>query len=298
MSRNYLYKYGLPFSEKLGVNINALKTRIDQNKASLLLIDGGVGEGKTTLGVEVVDYYNSLHGLPKLDLGFKAHPQLAMGGDQFIKQLRVCYEKDLPAIFYDEAGDFSKRGSLTRFNALLNRTFETYRGFRILVIIALPNFSILDNNIFYLNIPRGLLHLRDRSENSGTFFGYSLVLMNWIRYWHEKLPKGIKYKCYKKVIPNFKGHFLDLEPERSKQLDAISTSGKLALLGKAEIKLEGLMTYKDLSDKLNRSVVWIRLATQKLKLKEKKIIKKAKYFDENTLNRLLDFLDEGGLVRK
>ena len=298
MIKRYLYDHGLPFSEKLGVNLLTLKKRIEHHKAALLLIDGGVGEGKTTIGVEVADHYNSLYKQPPIDLTFKKHPQLAMGGEQFIRQLRKCYEQHLPVIFYDEAGDFSKRGSLSRFNAMLNRTFETYRGFKILVIIALPYFSVLDNHLFDLNIPRGLLHLRDRTETSGTFFGYSLVLMNWIRYWHDKLPKGIKYKCYKKTIPNFKGHFLDLEPRRSKQLDLISIKGKFDILKKAEIKIEGLMSYKDLADKLHRSIMWAKVAVNKLKIKEKRIIDRAKYFDETTLNRLADFIDEGGLKRE
>ena len=43
----WLYKHGLPFSEKLKQNIDELIQRVKNNKASLIIIDGGVGEGKT-----------------------------------------------------------------------------------------------------------------------------------------------------------------------------------------------------------------------------------------------------------
>ena len=100
-----------------------------------------------------------------------------------MKKLTVCHEMKLVCIVYDEAGDFSKRGSLSRFNQMLNRTFETYRGFRILVFLGLPNFNVLDNNLFDNQIPRLLLHCSGRGDKYGNFSGYGLEEMNWIRYW-------------------------------------------------------------------------------------------------------------------
>jgi replicative DNA helicase len=43
----YLYDYGLPYSEKLDSCIASLVNRVEKNKASLLIIDGGIGEGKS-----------------------------------------------------------------------------------------------------------------------------------------------------------------------------------------------------------------------------------------------------------
>ena len=63
-----LYKHGLPFSEKLAENVKDLIARIDLNKASLIVIDGGVGEGKTTLAVHIADYVNSLAGMGPISL--------------------------------------------------------------------------------------------------------------------------------------------------------------------------------------------------------------------------------------
>jgi len=288
-----VYKHGLPFSKVLAKNIKELDHRIQQKKASLLIIDGAVGMGKTTLGIHIADYLNKLHDLPLVELELKNHPQLAMGGSDFLKKMRICWEKGLIVIIYDEGGDFSKRGAISRFNAMLNRTFETFRGFKILVIICLPRFDILDSHLFDLQIPRGLIHIVDRNEKYADFEGYSLFNMNWIRYWAERLPKAIRYKAYDKVTPNFRGHFLDLDKTRSKKLDYISTREKINILKSAEVKAEGLLTYKEMSDKCNRSMIWVKKKVAELKIKENRTIGRVKYFKEDVLNRLLDMIDNG-----
>lgn len=290
---NNLYENGLPFSEKLAENIKDLIDRIKFNKASMIIVDGGVGEGKTTLAVESADYVNSLYGLPEIKLELKDHPQLAQGGADFLKQLRACYEKKLVVIIYDEAGDFNRRGALTRFNAMLNRTFETFRGFKILVILCLPSFSVLDSDIMNKQIPRLLLHLDSRTMESGNFKGYSLYRMMYIKDKMKKLV--VKPFAYDLVEPNFYGHFLDLPKERAKKLDKISTKGKMDVLKKAEVRIEGLMGYSDISKKLGRSIVWVRMAVSKLKIKPTRVITRLRYFDENTVNRLADYLEDGGL---
>jgi hypothetical protein len=296
MPRRYYYDHGLPFSEKLGENIKDLLSRIDLNKAALLILDGGVGEGKTTLGVEIADYINGLRGLGKISLKTKSHPQLALGGEDFLKQLRTCYINDLPAIVYDEAGDFNRRGSLTRFNAMINRTFETYRTFKIIVVLCLPSFYVLDSELFVKGIPRLLLRLDNRSLTYGHIRGYSLYRMMYLRKRMDKLV--VKSFAYDLVDCNFRGQFLDLEPKRSKALDKISTEGKLNVLSKSEIKLSGILNYADLADKIGRSTAWVRAAVAKLKIKHKRLINRVKYFDRDTLNRLMEFLDEGGLTKE
>ena len=289
----HLYKHGLPFSEILAVNIKDLVDRIKFNKASMVIVDGGVGEGKTTLAVEIADYVNSLYNFPDIKLELKDHPQLAQGGADFLKQLRVCYEKKLVVIVYDEAGDFNRRGALTRFNAMLNRTFETFRGFKILVILCLPSFSVLDSDIMNKQIPRLLLHTDNRTMESGNFRGYSLYRMMYIADKMKKLV--VKPFAYDLVEPNFYGHFLDLDSKRAKNLDKISTKGKMEVLKKAEVRIEGLMNYSEISKKLGRSVIWARMVVSKLRIKPTRIISRVRYFDEAVVNRLADYLEEGGL---
>ena len=149
-----LYKNGLKFSSPLDKNLCKLIDRINNNKAALVIISGGVGEGKTTLGVHVLDYINSQKNMEAVSLDLQQHPQLGQGGLEFTKNLRICFEHKLPCTGYDEAGDFSKRGSLTQFNAMLNRTFDTFRAFKCIVVLILPKFSLLDQDLFDKNIPR------------------------------------------------------------------------------------------------------------------------------------------------
>ena len=288
-----LYKHGLPFSQCLADNLGDLNQRVQNKKASLIIIDGGVGEGKTTLMVECLDYINSLHGHPVIELETEkkdAGPQLAMGGSDFLKKLTVCHAKKLVCIGYDEAGDFSKRGSLTGFNAMLNRTFDTFRGYRILVILGLPNFNILDNNLFDNQIPRLLLHCMDRTKNSGSFAGYGLDEMNWIRYWMGKWPKH-RTKAYNNVTPNFRGHFLDISKKRSNELDRVSTRSKLSILKKSSVKIDGLLSYPEMATKLDRSVHWVRMACTNLKIKHTRIVDKAKYFPPEAVAQLSEHLE-------
>jgi len=170
-----LYKNGLPFSDILSENIKDLQDRVHSRKASLVIVDGGVGEGKTTLVIHILDYINKINKLPPIDI---KGPQLAVGGVDFLRKMRTCHEDKLPCVGYDEAGDFSRRGSLTQFNAMINRTFETFRAFRCIVVMALPTFNVLDQDLIDKNIPRLFLHLKDRGKNYGNFEGYSLYRLN------------------------------------------------------------------------------------------------------------------------
>lgn len=277
----------LPFDKKLGENLKDLDNRVKSRKASLLLIDGGIGEGKTTIAVHVADYINSLHGLPEIDL--KEKTQIAYGGEDFLKKLRLCYYAKLPVLIYDEAGDFNRRGALTRFNSMINRTFETFRAFQIIVILALPSFHVLDSDLFDKQIPRLLLHLYDRGPSWGRFKGYSLYRMRYVKRRMEKLI--VPTFAFSIVEPNFYGQFRDLPINRSKLLDMISTKEKIKALATSEIKIKGLYSYTELGKKLGRSTIWVRKKVADMKLKHQDIINKAKYFDEGVLNRLTEEVD-------
>jgi hypothetical protein len=286
-----LYSYGLPFSEKLGENILKQIKRVEEdNKPSLIIIDGSCGSGKTTLMVELIDQVNKEFKQPVTDLKIKTHSQIGLGGKEFTKKFRLCRKELKHIIGYDEAGDFSRYGAISNFNGMINRLFETYRGFKILVIICLPNFSILDNRLFDNKIPRMLIHCENRTNKQGNFRVYSLSGMNWIRYWFDKLPKGSKHICYNKVDPNFRGHFLDLDYVRKTQLDKLSTFGKETFLGRAEIDLEGLVSYIDIAEKLNLSVKYTRDLVCNLKIPQKSVINKVKYFDKSAISHIIEFI--------
>jgi hypothetical protein len=192
-------------------------------------------------------------------------------------------------IIYDEAGDFNKRGSLTRFNAMLNRTFETFRAFQIIVILVMPSFNVLDGDLFDKKIPRLLLHVGARSDNYGHFRAYGLEGMMWIK---EKMKKTVvKEYCYANQWPNFYGHFLDLDPARSAELDAFSTKGKLQDLEKSEVKISGLVSMVDIARKTVRSIIWVRKALATLKIKPVRVIKKRNYYPEEILETMSNLID-------
>ena len=274
-----LYKHGYPYSSKLIENVNDLVQRVEGNKATLMIIDGGVGEGKTTLAVHIADL------ITKQPICFE--DQLAMGGEQLVSKLKICFQKKLPVVIYDEAGDFNRRGSLTKLNMILNRVFEQFRGFKIIVIACLPNFNVLDNQLFDNKIPRLLLHLRGRTKRQGNFYGYSLTQMQWLRY-HMNRNKAIKEMSFKYVRPNFVGHFLDLPTSRSKELDTFSTKGKISFLEKNSRQMEGLLTYQDMAKKTGRSIIWLRKTVGKLKLQPTRVEKKVRYFHDSILPMIIE----------
>jgi len=288
-----IYKHGLPFDATLKENLDEqLNLRIKAKFPSLLIIDGQQGEGKTTLLTHIIDYINSIHGLPECDLSIKHHPQLAMGSTEFFKSFNICRSKNLPIIGYDEAGDFSKRGSISRLNALLNRVFETFRSSKIIVILSLPNFNILDSHLFDLGVPRGLLHCHGRMDTItyGNYSGYSLYGMNWIRYWFDKFSKPLRHQCYSKTFPNFRGHFKNLPTDRANKLSSLSDFGKKNQVVRAEIESAGLISYTAISAKLDRSIIWCKKKIAELKIKPVRKIGRKNYFSSETLDRMASHL--------
>lgn len=273
---NYLYSNGKPFSDGLSENIADLRKRIDRKKASLMIIDGGVGEGKTTLAVHCAEEFQGF----KLDF----RRQYAMGGVEFQEKLQMCIDSGLGVIIYDEAGDFNKRGSLTAFNQQMNRVFETYRTFKILVILVLPYFGILDDSIFHKQIPRLLLNCYGRTSKYGNYRGYSLYRMFYLK---ENFRTSIVVpQAYSKVRPNFYGHYYDLTPKRSLELEKVSTEGKKQFLSENVIKNRGLLSPLEIAHKLGKTKQYINGIIKKMKIKETTTYKRLRYFDKDAQTKI------------
>lgn len=288
---SYLYECGFPFSERLSTNLDEVVARVKNNKASLIIIDGGIGEGKTTLAVHLADYINKKNGLDEI----KFKEQIALGGEEFTEKLRICYSKKLPVLIYDESGDFNKRGSLSRFNMNLNRTFEMFRAFKIVVILCLPLFAVLDQELLNKGIPQFLLHLKGRNQHQGEITGYSLYRMFYLK---EKMSKLIvKPFAYQIVEPNIYGHFLNLPPNRARALDKYSTKGKVEFLVTSEISLGGLINSTQIAKKMNRSVDWVRKLLREAKISPKKIIKNVNYFSEEQVEMLFSYKESTAYKR-
>ena len=274
--QRFHYDHGLPFTQKLGENLDDQTDRITLNKASMIVIDGQVGEGKTTLAIHCADY---LEGAP-IDL----REQLAIGGGDFTKKMKLCFGKKHKVLIYDEAGDFNKRGSLSKFNAMLNRIFETYRTFNIVVILCLPSLKALDSSLLDKGILRLTLHCHDRNKKYGHYKGYSLYRSNYLLDYMARMV--VKQMAYQRVRPNFHGHYLDLEPDRSKELDKITTKGKIDILEEGEILYHGFLTLRDICTQLDRSLSWTERRLKDLEAKPIKVFKKRRYYDSSIVDRL------------
>lgn len=278
--KTYRYSNGLKFDKVLLQNLADLLRRVKGNKAAMIVIDGQVGEGKTTLAVECADEIQG----GEINL----REQIALGGGDFTKKLKLCYSKGHRVLVYDEAGDFNKRGSLTKFNAMINRVFETYRTFNIIVILCLPSLHSLDETLFEKGIIRLVLHVQDRTQRSGSYRGYSLYRAHYLREYMKKLV--VKPFAYHRVKPNFYGNFLDLDPERAKELDKISTKGKLDILEEGEIIYHGLLSMQDLRVMVERSYTWCDEKLKELGIKPVKVWKRKKYYDSSVAERLLPLI--------
>lgn len=282
-----LYDYGLPFGNKLAQNLDDLLIRIDKKKASLLIIDGLMGEGKTTLAVEIMEYVTKSRNNTLGKVGFYEDfktdfkKQLAMGGEDFQEKLQICRDSNLVVITYDEAGDFSKRGAITSFNQRLIRVFQTFRSFRILIIMCLPSFEILDNDLFKHGVPRLLLHCCDRERYYGSIKGYGLEEMFYIKHFMKK--EVVPLKAYSKINPNFRSHFKDLPKEISQKLDRLSTAAKAETLSQNILKNQGLLNVYDIAKLVSRSVPWVRAGIAKSDVAHKRIFKKSKYYTEEVV---------------
>jgi hypothetical protein len=275
MNKRFLYDYGLPFSEKLGENLDDIRQRVLGKKASLIIVDGGVGEGKTTLGAHIGEYY---------DKGFDYRAQIGMGGDKFLKAARWCAENKKNSVVYDEAGDFSKRGAISSFNRILVRFFETYRAFKIIPIICLPRFWILDNHVFDLGIPQILIHCYGRDFKQGNLKAYDLEGMYYLK---ENVKKMVvKPKVYGTARPNFYGHFLDLPEEKAKALELLSMRGKKNIIDEAYIEANNLIDVYGIARKVDKSIAWVKGKIRKHNIKHIDLIQRRKYYDATILRKI------------
>jgi hypothetical protein len=123
--KRFLYDSGLPWNGYIEDTIDEQIDRVNnKRKASCIIIDGIPGNGKTTLLVHILKKVNEKAGLPPVSLEPDNHPQLAMGGKQFVEYLRKGKQEKVVILGYDEAGDFDRRDFKGKFNRRLNNIFQ------------------------------------------------------------------------------------------------------------------------------------------------------------------------------
>jgi hypothetical protein len=232
----YYYDYGLPFGKALTITLDTLQKRIfENNKSSFIVVDGAVGSGKTIFSIQIADYINGAYNTNDgeswtfdQNKAIDLKDQYAMGNKEFLKKLMICYKKKLRVLIYDEAGDFSRRGSLTKINADLNRAFEVCRMFKVLVIMVLPNFFYLDRSIFDKEMIRAVFRITRETNEYANFRLWDMIGFNLIKHYTTKIP--IPSQGYSIVKPIMRGHTLNLAPERDKILQEISAKSKSKII--------------------------------------------------------------------
>jgi hypothetical protein len=219
-----------------------------------------------------------------------------MGGTAFQEKLQLTKDSGLKTVIYDEAGDFSRRGAITSFNQQLSRVFQTFRTFKILIILCLPCFYILDNNLFLQGVPKLLLNTYGRNSSYGKIRGYGYEKMLYLRH---KLEKEVVYqKAYGKIATNLRGQFLNLPPEVAEKLDKLSTGYKDEFLSTSILKNNGLLNYRAIAKELNRSVHWVKTKVNEHNIKPDKTYKRTLYYDNSILNKLEEFKGDRGRPKR
>lgn len=230
------------FDHTLIKNLDTIWHRIEMDKAAMIIIDGGVGEGKTTLACEIAEYYQPGW------IEDRSKELLTMGGDEFMKGLDAAVKNNDKVVVYDEAGDFNTRNALTQFNQRLNRIFETYRQTKKLIILCLPDFTDVDKSLMKKKIPRLLIHTYSRTHKYGRYKGYGLYRMWYLRYKMTKLT--VPQMAYGIVWPNFHGFFHNLSQKMADKIGRHSMSGKKSIISSTYLQQQGLLKAQDAAKRL------------------------------------------------
>jgi len=268
-------KYG---EDRLTLNLIDLKKRVDNKMPTVIVIDGASGQGKTTLADKIADFLEGRF--------IEWDEQLGMGAKEFSKLIIPCAEKKHKVIVYDEAGDYNRNGFATRLNAIMERSFDTFRTYNIIVIIVLPLFIRLPDTLFDKCIPRMLIHVYGKEGNRTHMKGYDLEKMLYMRDYVRKKKPAIIQRIYDNQEVLFSGYFHDLPRERSAKLDIHCTRTKNQIQNVGAAELNGMFTIEQICVKLGRSSGWVYGQLNKMNVKHSYKSGKIAYYNEIAVGRL------------
>lgn len=287
---DWLYSNGLPYypSHIIPRLVDKIILRRNNHKPNLIVIDGVSSSGKTTLAVHLADEINKRLGLPPISLDKDNHLQIGIGASDFLNNLTLCKKERLPVIIYDEAGEYNKRGWISKLNKVLDGVFDTFRAYDIAIIMVLHDFSELPKHIFGVRIINTLIHTTERKSNYGVAKFYSHKRI----YWLLKYKKEVVYPedAYRKEHYNCKIIFKNLSPDRAKSLDILCTEHKFNKLAKSVFDVEGLVSMKDICDKVGRSYFWVFFNIRRLKIKPVKKYNNKNYYDGSVVDKLYELI--------
>lgn len=264
-------------------SLNVCKKRIENNFPAVIIVDGGLGTGKTTHDTIITDYISGT------TLPFDHF--LGMGATNFMS-VYDKYKGKQPCLVYDEAGDFSRKGAMTKMVRDLGRIFETFRQYKLLLVISLPRFYWLDSKIYELDVVLMLIHCWQRGDDYCNTKVYLPDRIDWLVTKADELKrKGIPQKLvYTKVQPNFHGRFWNLPEERRNQLYAYSLQGKDNISTDVLMDQSGLISLESVAMKIGRSKSWTRGKLKELKIEPGRVYKTRNYYSKDIIGSLLEEL--------
>jgi len=286
--KKLVWENGLKIDSTLDMNLDGCVARIKFKKASLIIVDGGVGEGKTTLGTVIGKRLAQ-----KFGQDFSILDQVRQGGSDFLKGMDWVATQKRNVIVYDEAGDFNTRASLTFFNQSMNRVFETYRALGIVVILCLPSFADVDKSLMKKKIARMLIHCYGRTNTYGNYKVYSLWRMWYLQTKFIKVT--VPDDAFKFVSANFFGRFRDLDPNDSELLETHSIKGKKDIIRKGMLQERGMIPIKTIAQKTGYSIETIRRYIRKTKSKGEKY-GATLYYHKEIVENIVTTKERGGSV--
>lgn len=286
-----LYDNGTPFDKPeliynnlIGGSIPYLKTK----QPVFEVLVGGQSTGKTTLGIHFIDIYNFLYGLPLTDLSNQKNIQYAQGSKEFLHKLPQCAQEGFPASEWDEAGTYSRKNSLTTDNKTMDESLDVLRVHRVAVIVCRHDIHKIPREMLDHEILGFLIRCKMRKPEQDyveaevyDFIGSQYII--------DYINKGMKpQQVYNKLVyPAFHFRFKDLSPKRSAQLDVLCSRKKKDMWANKDIKAQGLLNIEELSLQIPRSKIWIKKKIKELKIECKMNHKRANYYGEDTVKRLM-----------
>ena len=217
-------------------NIDEQVIRTKNNHPSVIVLDGLYGQGKTTLGVEMGDYISKEH----YNTTFDIDKQLGKGINDFLESINWCIANNKNVCIFDEAGEFSKKGTMTRLNKLLNRVFEVFRATKIVLIICVPSIQDLDDSQLKKGLVRFLVNCYGRTTQPFSKLRvYDIERIFYIKHYMKK--EVVPAKAYSKVRPNFHGYFKDLDANVREDLRILDLKDKKGILKDKYFEAKGLI---------------------------------------------------------
>lgn len=283
------YPYSNPLPEWLDYAQNLV---LKQGKATLIFVDGGLGEGKSSMAAQMVRQLD-----PGLD-GSKESYLLRyhLGGQALLNNFNKAYEAGCKAVIFDESGiDMNSRRAMSGMNMRLLELFQIYRAYKIVVIMVLPTIKIIDSQIFDYGIHRFTVnvHSLKRGEyNRFTVFDREASIH---LYHNLKKYRDIR-RAYRTPFSNFDGMCKPLPLEHQKVLDSLGMEAKKDRTSKLQTP-EGV-TLKEVCGllELTPEVLSRQIAKNGIRTHKSPEDKRVKYISQDDYDRLRIALGGGETI--